>query len=97
MISTIASPKTPSGKTGRLNFQSTLISEVNTTRSSNEGSTTANLGQLNEVFEKNLSQLFTKRFQAIVTGKDAVLKEVRDCILQIDEQRRKDIKLNMHS
>ena len=40
MSKTIASPQTPSGNPRRVTFQSTLNSEVKTTRSSNEGPTT---------------------------------------------------------
>ena len=32
-----------------------------------------------EVFESNLNQLFTKSFLAVLTSKDAVLKEIREC------------------
>ena len=44
-----------------------------------------------EVFENNLTQLFTKGFLAVLTSKDAVLKEVRDCVLQNDPQRCKEV------
>ena len=43
------------------------------------------------MFENNLTQLFTKGFLAVLTSKDAVLKEVRDCILQDDPQRCKEV------
>ena len=67
----------------RVTFQSTPNSAVNTTRSSNEGQNSPNLDlSKEEVFENNLTQLFTKGFLAVLTSKDAVLKEVRDCILQ---------------
>ena len=33
----------------------------------------------------------------LLTSKDAVLKEVRDCILQEDEERCKDVNLYLHS
>ena len=42
-----------------------------------------------EIFENNLNQLFTKSFLAVLTSKDAVLKEIRDCVIQNDEARRK--------
>ena len=50
-----------------------------------------------QIFENNLTQLFTKGFRAVLTSKDAVLKEVRDCILQIDAQRCKEVKPYLHS
>ena len=37
----------------------------------------------------NLTQLFTKGFLVVLTSKDAVLKEVRDCVLQNDPPRCK--------
>ena len=49
-----------------------------------------------EIFENNLPQLFTKVFLAVLTSKDAVLKEVRDCILQGDEQRCKEVNPYLH-
>ena len=72
----------------RVTFQSTPNSVVNSTRSSNEVQNSPNLElSKEEVFENNLTQLFTEGFLAVLTSKDAVLKEVRDCILQNDPQR----------
>ena len=50
-----------------------------------------------EVFESNLNQLFTKSFLAVLTSKDAVLKEIRDCVLQDDEARCKEVSPYIHS
>ena len=77
-------PQTPPTHS-RVTFQSTPNSAVNSTHSSNEGPNSPNL-QLSkeEVFENNLTQLFTKSFLAVLRSKDAVLKGVRDCILQND-------------
>ena len=44
-----------------------------------------------EIFENNPTHLFTKGFLALLTSKDAVLKEVRDCILQNDAQRCEEV------
>ena len=49
-----------------------------------------------EVFESNLNQLFTKSFLAVLTSKDAVLKEIRDCVLQDDEARCKEVSPFIH-
>ena len=69
----------------RVTFQSTPNSAVNSTHSSNEAQNSPNLKlSKEEVFENNLTQLITKVFLAVLTSKDAVLKEVRDCILQND-------------
>ena len=82
-----ASPQTPSATTGRVTFQSNHNSGINSTRSSNEGSTTPNPElSKEEVFGNNRTQLFTKGFLGVLTSKDAVLKEVRECVLQGDEQ-----------
>ena len=84
-------PQTPPVHS-RVNFQSTLNPAVNSTHSSNEGPNSPNLElSKEEVFENNLTQLFTKGFLAVLTSKDAVLKEVRDCILQNDAQRFKEM------
>ena len=50
-----------------------------------------------EVFENNLNQLFTKSFLAVLTSKDAVLKEIRDCVMQDDEARCKEVSTYIHS
>ena len=85
MSNITSNPQTPPTHS-RVTFQSTPNSAVNTTRSSNK-----------EVFENNLTQLFTKCFLAVLTSKDAVLKEVRDCILQNDPQSCKEVNLYMFS
>ena len=93
MSASRSSPKTPPAPTtGRITFQSTPKSGLNSTRLSNEEPASPKLKFSKEkVFENNLTQLFTKRFLAILTSKDAVLNEVRDCILQGDEQRWKGV------
>ena len=76
----------------RITFQSTPNSAVNSTRSSNDGQTSPNLElSKEEIIENNLTQLFTKGFLAVLTRRDAVLKEMRDCILQNDAQRCKEV------
>ena len=60
--------------------------------SSNEAQNSSDLDlSKEELFENNLTQLFTKRFLAVLTSKDAVLKEVRDCAQQNDHQRCKEV------
>ena len=91
MSSSASNPQSPPTQS-LVTFQSSPNSAVNTTRSSNEGQTSPNLDlSKEEVFENNLTQLFTKGFLAVLTSKDAVLKEVRDCILQNDPQMCKEI------
>ena len=97
MSHTNTPPQTPSGNNGRVTFQSTLKSEFHTSQSFNDGPTTPKL-QLSkeEVFEYNLTQLFTKGFLAVLASKDAVLKKVSDCIHQNIEERCKDKDTYMH-
>ena len=87
MSSPKSNPQTPPTHS-RVTFQSTPNSAANSTHSSNDGQTSPNLElSKEEVFENNLTQLFTKGFLVVLTSKEAVLKEVRDCILQNDAQR----------
>ena len=97
MSNITSNPHTPPTHS-RVTFQSTPNSAVNTTRSSNEGQISPKLDlSKEEVFENNLTQLFTKGFLAVLTSKDAVFKEVPDCILQNDPQRCKEVKPYMFS
>ena len=50
-----------------------------------------------ELFENNLNQLFTKSFLAVFTSNDAVFKEIRNCVLQDDEARCKEVSQYIHS
>ena len=87
MSSPNSNPQTPPTH-NRKTFQSTPNSAVNSTR----GKNSPNLELSSEdIFETNLTQLFTKSFPALLTSKDAVLKEVRDCILQNEAQRCKEV------
>ena len=97
MSSPKSNPQTPPTHS-RVTFQSTPNSAVNTTRSSNEGQNSPNLDlSKGEIFEKKLTPFFTKGFLAVLTSKDAVLKEVRNCILQNYPQRCKEVNPYMFS
>ena len=48
-------------------------------------------------FEKLLGKVFNKRLIASLTSKNAVLKEVRDCIIQSEEERLKALNPYLHS
>ena len=50
-----------------------------------------------KIFENNLNQLFTLSFLAVFTSKDAVLKEIRHCVMHDDEARCKEIRHYIHS
>ena len=93
-----ASPQTP-----RVTFRTHSTPITNTSASNN--STQASSSPKNcdielsreEIFENNLNQLFTKSFLAVLTNKDAVLKEIRDCVIQDDEARCKEVSTYVHS
>ena len=48
-------------------------------------------------FEKVVGKVFNKGLIASLTSKDAVLKEVRDCIIRSDEERLKALNPYLHS
>ena len=43
------------------------------------------------MFTETLNKVFSKKFLAILTGKDAILKEVRDCVIRNDAERSQEI------
>ena len=43
------------------------------------------------IFTETLNKVFSKNFLAILTGKDAILKEVRDCVMRDDPDRLQEI------
>ena len=48
-------------------------------------------------FDKVVGKVFNKGLIASLTSKEAVLKEVRDCIIRNDEERLKALKPYLHS
>ena len=92
------SPHTP-----RVTFrtQSTPISSIRAGPSNTQASSSPEEYDIElsreEAFENNLNQLFTKSFLAVLSSKDAVLKEIRDCVLQDYEARCKEVSTYIHS
>ena len=43
------------------------------------------------MFTETLNKVFSKKFLAILTGKNAILKEVRDCVIRNDADRLQEI------
>ena len=43
------------------------------------------------MFTETLNKVFSKKFLAILTGKDAILKEVRDCVIRNEADRLQEI------
>ena len=93
-----ASPQTP-----RVTFTAQSTPNTNTSASINKTQASSSPEHRDielsreEIFENNLNQLFTKSFPAVLTSKDAVLKEVRDCVMQDDEARYKEVSHYIHS
>ena len=93
-----ASPQAP-----RVTFRthSTPIATTSTHHSNTQASSSPDNHDIElsreEIFENNLNQLFTKSFLAVLTSKDAVLKEIRDCVIQDDEARCKEVSPYVHS
>ena len=93
-----ASPQTP-----RVTFrtQSTPITTTSAGPSNTQASSSPEDYDIElsreEIFENNLNLLFTKSFLAVLTSKDAVLKEIRDCVIQDDEARCKAVSPHIHS
>ena len=93
-----ASPQTPrvTFRTHSTPIETTITSNNNTQASSSTENRDIELSR-EEIFENNLNQLFTKSFLAVLTSKDAVLKEIRDCVIQDDEARCKEVSPYVHS
>ena len=76
-----ASPQTPRVTSPT---QSTPIATTSTSHSNTQASSSSDNQDIElsreEIFKNNLNQLFTKSFFAVLTSKDAVLKEIRDCV-----------------
>ena len=93
-----ASPQTP-----RVTFRthSTPIATTSTSHSDTQASSSPENHDIElsreEIFENNLNQLFTKSFLAVLTSKDAVLKEIRYCVFQEDAARCKEVSPYVHS
>ena len=93
-----ASPQTPrvTFRTHSTPLATTITSNNNTQASSQPENRNIELSR-EEIFENNLYQLFTKSFLAVLNSKDAVLKEIRDCVIQDDKARCKEVSSYVHS
>ena len=92
------SPQTPrvTFRTQSTPIQTATAGPTNTQASSSPEEYDIELSR-EEIFENNLNKLFTKSFLAVLTSKDAVLKEIRDCVIQDDEARCKEVSMYIHS
>ena len=96
------SSKTTTTNKSRVTFSNN--SETKTTPGTNNTSTTETTPSnslLDTAEDQRLSdtiyRVFGKKLPAILTGKDALLKKDRDCVLRKEEVRLKDISRYIHS
>ena len=70
----------------RVTFSDTTPSTPGTnTTSHTESPTSSTIEEADDIiFTENLNKVFSKKFLAILTGKDAILKEVRHCVMRDD-------------
>ena len=92
-----------SSETPRVTFRTQSTPNTNTSTSINDTKTSSSPENQDielfreKIFKNNLYQLFRKSFLAVLTSKDAVLKEIRDCVIQDDEARCKEVSTYIHS
>ena len=102
-ISKMSKAEAPRSKTtptkARVTFSDTTPSTPGTNTTSNaETPTGSTIEETDDMlFTETLNKVFSKRFLAILTGKDAVLKEVRDCVIRNDPDRLQEISLYLFS
>ena len=73
----------------RVTFSDTTPSTPGTNTTSNTDTPTGSMIEETDdiLFTETLNKVFRKKFLAILTGKDAILKEVQDCVLRNDPDR----------
>ena len=86
----------------RVNFSEN--SPSNTTSATNTSSNTETTPATSAIdtaedlrLTEMINRIFSKKLLAILTGKDAILKEVRDCIIRKVEERFKEVSPYIHS
>ena len=77
----------------RVTFSDTTPSTPGTNTTSNtETPTDSMIEETDDIlFTETLNKVFSKKFLAILTGKDAIRKEVRDCVIRSDPDRLQQI------
>ena len=77
----------------RVTFFDTILSTPGTHSSSNTETPSGSLiEEADDIyFTETLKKIFRRKLLAILTGKDAILKEVRDCVIQDDPDRIREI------
>ena len=96
-ISTMSKAKATRSKStptkARVTFSDTSPSTSGTNTTSNTETTTCSIIEETDdiLFTETLNKVFSKKFLATLTGKDAILKEVRDCVIRNDPDRLQEI------
>ena len=77
----------------RVTFSDTTPSITGTNTSSNTETPSGSLiEEADDIyFTETLNKVFSRKLLAILTGKDAILKEVRDCVIRDDPDRLREI------
>ena len=77
----------------RVTFSDTAPSRPGTNTSSNtETETGSMIDEADDMmFTESHNKVFSKNFFAILTGKDAILKEARDCVIRNNSDRLQEI------
>ena len=77
----------------RVTFSDTTLSTPGTHTSSNTETPSGSLiEEADDIyFTKTLNKTFSRKLLAILTGRDAILKEVRDCVIRDDPDRLREI------
>ena len=89
-ISKMSKAKTTRSKStptkARVTFSDTYPTTPGTNTTSNTETPTGSMIEDTDdiLFTDTLNKVFSKKFLAILTGKDAILKEVRDCVIRND-------------
>ena len=83
----------------RVTFSDTTPSTSGTYTSSNTETPSGSLiGEADDIyFTEALNKIFSKKLLAILAGKDAILKEVRDCVIQDEADRLREISPHLSS
>ena len=93
-MSKVKAPRSKSTPTkARVTFSDTTPSTPGTNTSSNTETPTGSMIEETDdiLFTETLNKVFSRIFLAILTGKDAILKEVRDCVIRDDPDRLREI------
>ena len=93
-MSKAKAPRSKSTPTkARVTFSDNTPSTPGTNTSSNTETPTGSMIEETDdiLFTETLNKVFSRKFLVILTGKDAILKEVRDCVIRDDPDKLREI------